>query len=275
LIFSFCTSNRGIKALDDVSLTYIPGEIHALLGENGAWKSILINIICGIYPQYEGTVSLNDSVLHLKSYQDALEKGISIVNQGNQTIPDSSVAENIMPDKLERFQKKGRLDWKKLEEATCEYIDMVHLDLNVDHKVGPLSAAQKQLIQRAKALASETPVLLLDEPTSSLTKKETDNFFTLMNELRDGGKTLIFVSHKLEEIFALCDKISVIRDGQWVATKKIDELNRTQLIEMMIGRKCSDEYLGELYPDKETVVLEVKNLFLEGKVDNSSFQQKR
>ena len=159
------------KALDKVNLTFHPGEIHALLGENGAGKSTLINIICGIYPDYEGTVTLNNKRLKLKSYQDALDNGISIVNQEIQTIPDSSVAENIMLDKLERFQKKGRLNWKALNAAAQVYIDRVHLNINANDKVGPLSTAQKQLIQIAKALASETPVLLLDEPTSALTEK--------------------------------------------------------------------------------------------------------
>jgi ribose transport system ATP-binding protein len=262
----------GTKALDNVTLTFHPGEIHALLGENGAGKSTLINIICGIYPDYEGEVFLNSELLKLKSYQEALESGISIVNQEIQTIPDSTVAENIMLDKLDRFRKKsGRLDWKALNQSAGKYIEMVRLDLSSEQKVGPLSAAQKQLIQIAKALASETPVLLLDEPTSSLTEHEAENLFALLRELKEGGKTLIFVSHKLEEIFALCDKVSVIRDGCWVGTEGIEDLDTDRVIEMMIGRECSDEYLGVLEPDKETVVLEAKELYVPGRVDHASF----
>ncbi len=265
----------GTKALDDVCLSFQNGEIHALLGENGAGKSTLINIICGIYPNYEGTVILDDKVLKLRSYQDALETGISIVNQEIQTIPDSTVAENIMLDKLERFQKWGRLNWKELNNKALEYIKMVHLDLEPGVKVGPLSTAQKQLIQIAKALASETPVLLLDEPTSALTEHETATLFTLLRELREKGKNLIFVSHKLDEIFALCDKVSVIRDGRWIGTDKIQNLDREGIIKMMIGRETSDEYLGVLEPDRDTVVLEVKDLFLKNKVNHTSFQLKK
>jgi len=265
----------GTKALDQVSLTFHPGEIHALLGENGAGKSTLINIICGIYPDYQGTVSLNDKILKLRSYQDALNNGISIVNQEIQTIPDSSVAENIMLDKLERFQKIGKLNWKELNSAAQVYIDQVHLNINASDKVGPLSTAQKQLIQIAKALASETPVLLLDEPTSALTENEATTLFSLLRELTGQGKNLIFVSHKLDEIFELCDKVSVIRDGKWVGTDIIKNLNREDVIKMMIGRECSDEYLGVLNPDKDQIVLEAKDLNLACKVNNASFQLKK
>lgn len=265
----------GTKALDNVSLTFNSGEIHALLGENGAGKSTLINIICGIYPDYDGTVTLNSKKLKLKSYQDALDNGISIVNQEIQTIPESSIAENIMLDKLERFQHRGRLDWKELNNTAHKYIDMVHLNLHPGDIVKDLSTAQKQLIQIAKALASETPVILLDEPTSSLTENEAITLFKLLRELKDNGKNIIFVSHKLEEIFALCDKVSVIRDGKWIGTDTIENLNTEMVIKMMIGRDCTDEYLGVLEPDIDTIVLEVKNMYLKGKVDHTSFQLKK
>ncbi|MGL1891571.1 MAG: sugar ABC transporter ATP-binding protein [Spirochaetaceae bacterium] len=265
----------GTKALDDVSLNFHPGEIHALLGENGAGKSTLINIICGIYSEYEGKVLLNGEQLELKSYQDALNHGISIVNQEIQTIPDSTVAENIMLDKLERFQKHGRINWKELNKTAEKYIDMVHLDIDSNEKVELLSTAQKQLIQIAKALASETPVLLLDEPTSALTEHETKVLFVLLRELKEQGKNLIFVSHKLEEIFSLCDKVSVIRDGRWIGTNSIEDLDTEGIIKMMIGRESTDEYLGDLNPDINNVVLEVKNLTLKNKVDNTSFKLKK
>ena len=262
----------GTRALDDLSLTFMPGEIHALLGENGAGKSTLINIICGNYSEYEGMVLLNGKLLRLKNYQEALQRGISIVNQEIQTIPDGSVAENIMLDKLDRFSQGGRLNWKKLRREALKYIEMVRLDIKPEDKVGPLSTAQKQLIQIAKALASETSVLLLDEPTSALTEHEVDTLFTLLRELKEQGKNLIFVSHKLEEIFLLCDKVSVIRDGKWVGTEVIADLNRVKVIEMMIGRKCSDEYLGVLKPDFSQVVLESQNLVSVGKVNDISFK---
>jgi len=262
----------GTKALDNVSLTFRPGEIHALLGENGAGKSTLINIICGNYSDYQGEVYLDEELLKLKSYQDALDKGICIVNQEIQTIPDASVAENIMLDKLDRFKRKGRLDWQALNRTAEKYIKMVNLNLTASTKVGSLSAAQKQLIQIAKALSSEAPLILLDEPTSSLTEHEADNLFDLMRKLREAGKNLIFVSHKLEEIFRLCDKVSVIRDGRWVGTEDIKNLDREKVVEMMIGRECSDEFLGELNPDYSQVVLEAVDLYLPGKVEYSSFQ---
>lgn len=265
----------GTKALDDVSLEFHSGEIHALLGENGAGKSTLIKIICGIHRDYQGEVFLEGEKLHLKSYHDALAKGISIVNQEIQIIPDSTIAENIMLDKLDRFGRKGRLDWEKLKESARQYIDMVELDLEPDTKVGPLSAAQKQLVQIAKALSSETPVLLLDEPTSALTENETKTLFSVLKKLKDSGKNLIFVSHKLDEIFEICDKVSVIRDGKWVGTNRIEELDRDRLIQMMIGRESSNEHLGNLQSMEDKVVLEARELYLRDKVDNSSFQLKK
>lgn len=262
----------GTKALDNVSLVFRPGEIHALLGENGAGKSTMIKIICGIHREYDGSIWLNGRKIRLKNYEDALEQGISIVNQEIQIIPDYSIAENIMLDKLSRFQHRGKLNWRELNATAEKYLAKVRLPLPARTRAGNLSTAQKQLVQIAKALASETPILLLDEPTSALTENETANLFSLLRELREEGKNLIFVSHKLDEIFELCDQVSVIRDGKWIGTKNIGELDRESLIRMMIGRESSNECLGDLSPFMDNIVLEGRDLYLRERVDHCSFK---
>ena len=262
----------GVTALDEVTLSFVPGEIHALLGENGAGKSTLMKIISGIHTQYTGEVVLNGECVRLGSYRDALEGGISIVNQEIQVIPEASVSENIMLDKLPKYRNRwGRIDWKKLRREASVYMDMVNLPIPPDTPIGPLSAARKQLVQIAKALAAEASVVLFDEPTSSITEHEAEHLFAIMERLKDNGKTIIFVSHKLEEIFRICDTVSVIRDGKHIATASTGELTRDNVVEMMIGREIMDEHLGQLDVDPESVVLEVKNLVSAGKVDKVSF----
>lgn len=250
----------GVKALDNVSVKFDYGEIHALLGENGAGKSTLIKIICGIYKPDEGQVLLNGKEIKLQSFRDAIANEISIVNQEIQVIPQSSIAENIMLDKLEKYTKSGAIRWKKLNEDAKKYLDIVGLAVDPSTKINCLSAAQKQLSQIAKALASNARVLLLDEPTSSLTKHEADNLFQILKKLKTEGVALIFVSHKLEEVLQLCDRITVLRDGKYIGTKPCEGLLKQDIIRMMLGRETKDIYLGKLDIDFNNKVLEVKHL---------------
>ena len=263
----------GVRALDDINLTFNRGEIHALIGENGAGKSTLIKIVSGIYPQYDGAFFLNGKELQLKNYQEALEVGISVVNQEIQVIPESSIGENLVIDKLSNFTNSfGKLNWKKIEAFARKYLEMVELDLDPKQPIGPLSAAQKQLIQIAKALSCNSKVLILDEPTSSVTLHEAKTLFSIMRRLKEQGVALIFVSHKLEEIFEVCDCVTVIRDGRWVGTDTVENLNREAIIEMMIGRKCSEEYLGNLDVADSEIVLEAKDISRSGDIYNASFK---
>ncbi len=250
----------GVRALDNVSVRFDYGEIHALLGENGAGKSTLIKIICGVHKPDEGHVLLNGNEIKLQSFRDAIANEISIVNQEIQVIPQSSVAENIMLDKLGKYTKSGVIRWKKLNEDAKKYLDIVGLAVDPETKIDCLSAAQKQLSQIAKALASNAKVLLLDEPTSSLTQHEADNLFQILKKLKTEGVALIFVSHKLEEVLQLCDKITVLRDGKYIGTKSCQGLLKQDIIKMMLGRETKDVYLGKLDIDFNNKVLEVKNL---------------
>lgn len=262
----------GVRALNQVSLSFRPGEVHALLGENGAGKSTLIKIICGIYQPDEGEILMDGTKVRFRNYGDAVSHSISIVNQEIQIIPLASIAENIMLDKLHRYARKGAIDWKRLREDARHYMQMVGLDLPPETETKGLSAAQKQMVQIAKALASEAKVLLLDEPTSSLTCREIDVLFDLVRKLREKGVALIFVSHKLEEVMELCDCVSVLRDGKFIGTERIGKLTKQDIIRMMIGRETRDVYMGQLPVDDRTPVLETKNLTRYGKIHDASIR---
>lgn len=266
----------GVKALQDISVNFLEGEIHAILGENGAGKSTLMKIICGIYTADQGEVVLDGEVLHLHGYHDAINHHISIVNQEINLIPNSSIAENICLDKLSRFTKAGFVDWKNVNTTAKKYMDMVGLDMDPKTPVRHLSAAHKQQIQIAKALSSEAKVLMLDEPTSSLTQYEADILFEIMRKLKEQGVAMIFVSHKLEEVQQICDKITVFRDGTLVGTESIEDVDKNKMVKMMIGRESILAYKGRLDAEKNEVALKAVNISskLYG-FENMSFEVKK
>jgi ribose transport system ATP-binding protein len=257
---SISKSFPGVKALDGVSVSFAPGTIHALLGENGAGKSTLMKIICGIYAPDRGELFLDGRPLHLRSTFDALANRISIVHQEIQVVPRASIAENIMLDKLDRYRRGLGIDWKRLRREAKVFTDMVELELRPETPVGMLSAAQKQLTQIARALSDGAEILLLDEPTSSLTLHEADHLFELLRRLKSQGVTIVFVSHKLEEVMALCDVVTVLRDGKLMGTRSRAELTKDQIIAMMIGRTTFEEFRGLLPVDYTCPVLEVRGL---------------
>lgn len=250
----------GVKALQDISVVFNNGEIHALLGENGAGKSTLMKIICGIYKADEGKVLLDGKQLKLSGYGDAVRQHISMVHQEIQMIPESSIAENIINDKIASFSQLGFINWKKINDFAKKYMDEVGLDYPPEKKVRFLSAAHKQLIQIAKALSADAKVLLLDEPTSSLTLHEANVLFELIRKLRDKGLVIIFVSHKLEEVQLIADRVTVLRDGRLIGSSDIDEMSNERIVRMMIGRDFVYQYRGRLNADNNDVVLQVENL---------------
>jgi ribose transport system ATP-binding protein len=250
----------GVKALQNISMQFHEGEIHAVLGENGAGKSTLMKIVCGIYQADKGEVLLDGKHLKLNDYSDAIRNGISIVNQEIDLIPESSIAENIVLDKMHQFTKFGFVKWAKVNETARRYMDMVGLHFDPKTPVMKLSAAHKQLIQIAKALSAKAKVLMLDEPTSSLTQYESDMLFNLLRDLKKKGVIMIFVSHKLEEVMEICDKVTVLRDGLYIGTGETKDLTKQQIIKMMIGRESSFEYRGRLDAENNPIALEAKNI---------------
>ena len=265
----------GVKALDDVSMQFERGEIHALMGENGAGKSTLMKIITGIYRPDLGSVWIDGKQITLKSYKDSINYNISMVHQEIQVIGRSTVAENIVLDKLESFRTKmGSLDWKRINETAQKYLDMVELDVKPTDIIGGMTAAQKQLIQIAKALSCNAHYILMDEPTSSLTKYEAVNLFRIARKLKEEKCCIIFVSHKIDEVMSLCDRVTVLRDGKVIGTRNIADIGSQDLVKMMIGREENIEHLGMLDIQDETV-LEVKNLGKAGMFENMNLTLKK
>lgn len=264
----------GVKALDDVNISFDYGEIHALLGENGAGKSTLIKIVTGTYTADSGEIIMDGETLHLSHFSESIDHGISLVPQEIQAIPQSSIAENVLLDKMSVYTKGGIVQWKEIYRDAQKYLDMVGLNLPSQTKMQGLSAAQKQLTQIAKALSSNAKIILLDEPTSALTINEADNLFKILLNLKAEGKAIIFVSHKLEEVLKLCDKFSVLRDGKYIGTKSCNGATKQDIIKMMIGRETNDEFYGFLEIQDEKI-LEVKDVCQEGRFDKISLYLKK
>ncbi|MCG9479433.1 MAG: sugar ABC transporter ATP-binding protein [Actinomycetia bacterium] len=262
----------GVRALDDVSVEFEQGQIHALLGENGAGKSTLIKVICGVHKPDSGKMYLDSNELVVDNYIDALSKEISVVNQELQVLARYSVAENIMLDKMSTFGKSGILNWKKINQTASKYLDMVGLHVPPTKPIGELSVAQKQMVEIAKSLASKSKILLLDEPTSSISESEVETLFSILKELKEKGIIILFVTHKLEEVFRVCEMVTVLRDGKKIDTRPINSVDKQDLVKMMIGREEKIESYKFDSFDKEISILEAKNIYKEHKAENVSFK---
>jgi len=261
----------GVRALSDVSVDFTPGEVHAIVGENGAGKSTLIKIICGIYAPDAGEVVLDNEPITLHAYKDALDRKINLVSQEIQVIPKSTVAENIMLDKLDRYLSRGRIDWRRINQDAARYAEMVDLPVPVTELVAGLSTAQKQLIMIARALSSDARILIMDEPTSALTRHETDNLLQLLRRIKSEGVTVLFVSHKLEEVLAVADQVSVLRDGNLIGTRPIAGLTKEQIVQMMIGRDARTLDLSKLDVSAGRAALEAHGISQAGRFHDVGF----
>jgi ribose transport system ATP-binding protein len=226
----------GVKALSDVSIRLGRGSIHALLGENGAGKSTLIKIITGVYRPDSGTLTLDGALLHFTGPRDAIAAGVGVVHQERNLIPRFSVGENIMLEKLGgNFFRP--IDYNDVHAKAKGWLDLLGLDLDPRTPVSRLSVAKMQMVEIAKALSLRSRVLMLDEPSASLTPHETVALFALLKKLRDDGVTIVFVSHKLEEVQEICDTVTVLRDGRNACdSQSMSGLGRQDLVRLMIGR---------------------------------------
>ncbi|MER8961209.1 sugar ABC transporter ATP-binding protein [Mesorhizobium sp. M0701] len=249
----------GVRALSDASLILNQGEVHALMGENGAGKSTLIKIITGVQKPDGGRIQLDNTEITLANTREAIRLGISAVHQERNLIPAFSVAENIM---LEQLPTKGRLvDFDRINREAKQHLQKVGLDVDPSTEVRRLSVAQMQMVEIAKALSHEAKVLLLDEPTASLTSGETEIFFKLVRQLRNHGTAILFVSHKLEEVLSICDRVTVLRDGHTTLMgAPTVGMTRQTLIEAMIGRaeRVVEPRVGQ--PDLGQVKLEAREV---------------
>ena len=256
-----CKSFPGVKALDNVQLSVRPGTVHALMGENGAGKSTLMKCLFGIYKMDAGEIYLDGEKIEVKDPDDAMSKGIAMVHQELQPVLARSVGENLF---LGRFPTKNYgplkvIDHKKMYEDTKMWLDEVGMDFDPKAQLGSLSIGQMQSVEIAKAVSHQAKVVIFDEPTSSLSDKEVDALFRIMNDLRNKGVAMIYISHKMDEIKRIADDITVMRDGGYVGTWPAAEMTTDQIIAKMVGRE-----LTNVYPPKDNeigdVILEVKDL---------------
>ena len=259
----------GVVALNNVDLQVRRGTVHALIGENGAGKSTLMKVLNGVYPATSGEMYLDGEKLELSGVKDAQEKGISIIYQEFNLINTLSVAENIF---LGRYNGKGTIKWKELRKKAQELLSSLGFNFDVDKTVGSLSTAEKQLVEIAKALSLNAKIIVMDEPTSSLTEKEVDMFFPIIERLKNNGITVIYISHKLDEIYRVCDYVTIMRDGNITGNSKVEDITRDEIIEKMVGRSLDMEYPARTVVPSEEVFLEVNNLSRRNELKDISFK---
>ncbi len=247
----------GVKALDHAKLRLRPGTVHALMGENGAGKSTLMKCLFGIYKQDGGEIRIDGQSVHFTGPKNAMENGVAMVHQELNQVLQRSVMENIW---LGRFPKQGGLvSHKVMFEETKKVFDDLDIPVNPKTIIGKLSVSQRQMVEIAKAVSYNAKILVLDEPTSSLTQEEVEHLFVIINKLRAKGVAMVYISHKMEEILRISDEVTIMRDGQWIATEHASGLTTDKIIKLMVGRD-----LTERFPPKTNVpgdvVMEVKNL---------------
>ncbi len=262
----------GTRALDDINLDFYEGEIHVLLGENGAGKSTLIKILSGIYFKDEGDITYLGEPMNLKGALDAQNLGISVVHQELNLCRDITVADNIFIGR--EFEKNGFLDKTTQNKKAKELLDKMGLDMDPTKLISELTVGEQQLVEIAKALSFESKVLILDEPTSAITGKEVDTLFSIMKQLKKNGVALIYISHRMEEFEIIADKVSVLRDGQYIGTKAFKDTTLDELIQMMVGREVYSDYPARVNNVSNKVVMAVKSLSCDSFFQDVSFELK-
>ncbi len=259
----------GVVALDDIQFRLRPGTVHALMGENGAGKSTLMKIIAGIYTPNRGSMKLRGKEIQLASPLDALENGIAMIHQELNLMNYMTVAENIW---IRREPKNvlGFIDHKAMRDKTAELFEKLNIRIDPEAEVVGLTIADRQMVEIAKAVSYESDILIMDEPTSALTEREVDHLFEIVRDLRARGIGIIYITHKMAELFEIADEFSVFRDGQYVGTHASSEVTRDDIIRMMVGREITD-----MFPKQEVeigeVVLSVQNLTIAGTFEDVSF----
>lgn len=262
----------GVKALSNVSFRIKPGTLHALMGENGAGKSTLMKCLIGIYRPDEGLIRIKGEPVQFTDTLDALRSGISMIHQELNLVPHMTVAENIWLGR--EPMKFGFVDHGKLNRLTKDLLVKLNIRLRPEQMVGDLSIASQQMVEIAKAVSWNSDIVIMDEPTSALTETEVAHLFTIIRDLRSQGKAIIYISHKMDEIFAITDEVSVFRDGAWVGSNETANYTRQSLITQMVGRE-----LTQLFPKTDSNigedVLTVRNLTRNGVFQDISFSVRR
>ncbi len=264
----------GLKVLNNVDFDVRPGEVHALLGENGAGKSTLIKVMAGLHSPDEGQIQLGGKPVRFASPREAHHAGISTVHQELLLFPELTVAENVFLGQTPKTAA-GLVDWKVMRRRARQLLDgLDSFDLDIDARVGTLSVANRQRVEIARALSQDARVVIMDEPTAALAEADVRRLMDIVRRLKQRGVGIVYVSHRMSEIFALADRVTVLRDGNHVGTHAIKDVDETKLVSMMVGRA-----IDRLYPAKQgdsgEVILELKNISYRGVVNDASLQLRR
>lgn len=267
-----CKSFNGVPALRDVQLTLESGEVHALLGENGAGKSTLIKILGGIYSKDSGDIFINGKQVQISNVKEARENGISIIHQELMMLPQMRIYENVFLG--QEYKNRGFVKRSEMIEKTREMLKFFSLDLDPKEKLGHLPIAQQQIIEIIRAISFGARIIVMDEPTSSLSDKEVDFLFSAIRRLKGEGVGIIYISHRMSELDEIADRVTVMRDGGYVATEVVKEVTREELITKMVGRTLGDYYVHTHTPSDE-VVMKVTNYSDGDMVKDASFELHR
>lgn len=263
----------GVKALNDVSISIKSGEIHGLVGENGAGKSTLMNVLMGVYKADSGEIKVDGTVVTITSPTQAIAYGIGMVPQELNLNPYVSAAENIFLGNEIR-NKFGVIDWKKTNEQAVKILKNIGVDVDPHTEVNKLSVAQQQLVQIARVLATGAKLLIFDEPTASLTASETEFLLSLMKQLKEQGKAMVFITHHLEELISTTDRITVMRDGTVVAVSQTSDITLDDIIEQMAGKKIAKQTQGDRAINDE-IILSIQGFTRKGEFEDVSFDVKK
>ena len=263
----------GIKALQSVDFSLKQNSIHALLGENGAGKSTLVKILCGVYQPDEGSIHLDGQKEVIQDPTDSLNLGISAIHQESVMFDELSVMENIFIGN--HITKSNRLvDWTSMEKKTIELLGNLEADIKPEEKIKDLSIAQRHIVQISRSLVHDADIVIMDEPTASLSQKEIDELYVIIRNLKKQNKSIIFISHKLDEVLEICDEFTVLRDGELIKTDLISNTNKDQLVTYMAGREIS-----QIFPKKhvkiEDEIFSVKNLYKKTQFKNINFNLRK
>jgi ribose transport system ATP-binding protein len=263
----------GVHALDDVHFDVLPGEIHGLVGENGAGKSTLMKLLSGAYQRDSGTISWDGEDVEIETPRKSQELGISTIYQELMLTPDLTVAENIFLGR-ELAKSYGRTDQKRMRDESERLLSMLDMPLDPQTPLKRLSIAQQQMVEVAKALSQKARLIIMDEPTSSLTEHETDMLFQVSRNLKEQGVSIVFISHRLEEVFMICDRCTVLRDGQYVASANVADITKEDMIQWMVGRQLGNIFVKEEAEIGETI-LDVQHLSTEKFLKDINFTLSR
>ncbi len=245
----------GVKALNNVQFQLKPGEVHALMGENGAGKSTFIKVITGVHKAESGEMYLFGKKVDFKGPRDAQQAGIAAVYQHPTSYPDLTVTENIFMN--HEIKKNGIIQWKQMNEEAQGYLDQLDADFRCTMEMGALSVAQQQMVEIAKAISTHAKIVILDEPTAALTANESQKLYKIVDKLRESGVSIIFISHRFEDMYRLASRVTVFRDSQYIGTYDVNGITNSELIKHMVGREISDLFpKPDVKPGEEVIRIE-------------------